>query len=133
MRPSALAIVFAALLGASAARAETLTQTVYAKANQPAPLIVETAVRPDCSVGGVPESRVVVEPAHGTLSVREGRLQRQGARCPPGIGYVVIYVSEPNFSGHDVVTLEVSDGDQVTLRVFDINVGPELESDTTRG
>jgi hypothetical protein len=116
-------LVFAAAL-AGAAHAETTTQMVLVDASQPAPLMVETGVRDDCSQGQVPESRVVVEPKHGSLTVREGRLQRQGAGCPPAIGYVVVYIPEPDYTGHDEVALEVMDADGVTLRVFDITVGP---------
>ena len=123
-RLALLALTLSLAVG-GAAHAETTTQAVRVTMSQPAPLMVETGVRADCSQGQVPESRVVVEPMHGTLAVRQGRLRRQGESCPPAIGYVVVYIPEPDFTGRDEVALEVVGADGVTLRVFEITVGSD--------
>lgn len=88
----------------------------------PLPLAVETGARADCSVGQPPEMKVVVAPAHGELTLREGALRRRGSACPASPGYVVLYVPDDDFNGADMVTIQLIGGDDPATLAFDIQV-----------
>jgi hypothetical protein len=102
--------------------AATVQQSLRVAPGLPLALGIQTSGRPDCTVGSIPRTRVLTPPRHGTATVRSARVRPQGDPCPAAPGYVVVYRSDPDFSGTDELTLEVGDGDKVTTEVFRIFV-----------
>jgi hypothetical protein len=118
--PATAAALFS-LLCALPATAEP-PQQLSAAPGVPVPLMVENGARPDCTIGAPPEMTVILAPAHGELTLREGELKRRGSACPASPGYVVLYVPDADFNGPDNVTLELSDGRTPVTLAFDIEV-----------
>ena len=116
-----LGVVLAAVgLLASPASAQGTTETA------PAPRTVERAARgptakniqvgvylnvqPDCSSGALPAIRLVGPPANGTVSVKRGKVSATNYKQCLALevpGFIAFYQSKPDFSGTDVVTLEI--------------------------
>src|SRR6201995_5044346 len=94
---------------AAAAADEPARRSLTVAPGQAVPLAVETAGKPDCSIGQVPETRVVVAPAHGEVTPAARRPQPRHTPSPAAAGYVVLYTPDADFNGDDMVTLEVSD------------------------
>jgi hypothetical protein len=112
-----------ALLCAWPATAAGPVQQLNTEPGVPLPLAVESSTHADCSVGAPPEMKVVVAPAHGELTLREGQLRRRGSACPASPGYVVLYVPDSDFNGADMVTIEVSsEGEAAMILAFDIEI-----------
>ena len=103
------------------AAAAQATQQLNTAPGVPLPLVVESGTHPDCTVGAPPEMKVLIAPAHGELTLREGQLRRRGSACPASPGYVVVYVPDEDFNGADMVTIQVSEAGQgPTTMAFDI-------------
>jgi len=69
-----------------------------------------TSIQRDCTAGPLPVVRLVVPPAHGKITVKQGRLratnlkQCLGAELP---AFIAIYRSAQDFIGQDLITLEI--------------------------
>ena len=69
-----------------------------------------TTIRNDCTSGPLPAVRLLTAPAHGKVTVKQGRLratnikQCLGLELPP---FIAIYRSAQDFIGQDTFTLEV--------------------------
>ena len=111
-----------ALAGPAGAMDDAVPGALKAAPGVPVMLAVESSGRPDCSVGPVPETRVVVPPAHGELTHAEGRLRLRDTACPAAAGYVLFYEADSDFNGDDMVTIEVSSMGMKTTYAFDIMV-----------
>ena len=67
-------------------------------------------VQPDCSSGALPAIRLVGPPANGTVSVKRGKVSATNYKQCLALevpGFIAFYQSKPDFSGTDVVTLEI--------------------------
>ena len=114
--------LIAAVLTVSAAAAQPAPREMRAAPGEPLVLGVETSSRPDCTLGRTPQTRVVVPPRHGTATLRQARVRARGDRCPGAPGYLVIYRSDPDFSGVDDLTLQVLRENATDIHVFKIIV-----------
>jgi|GEM_PF-6868496 len=97
----------ALVVGAAPAPPAPIAHDLKVAPGAPLVLGVETSGREDCTLGRAPQTRIVVPPRHGTATVRQARVRAPGARCPGAPGYVVIYRSDPDFTGVDDLTLQV--------------------------
>ena len=69
-----------------------------------------TTIRNDCTAGPLPAVRLVIPPAHGKVTVRQGKLRATNVRNCLGLevpAFVAIYRSARDFIGQDRFTLEV--------------------------
>ena len=70
-----------------------------------------TTVRPDCTAGPLPVIRLVTPPAHGKVTMKQGRLRATNVKQCLGLevpAFIAIYRSAKDFSGQDTFTLEVT-------------------------
>lgn len=67
-------------------------------------------LEPDCTSGPLPAIRVISKPAHGTVTIKRGRISGTNYKHCVALevpGRVAFYRSKPGFTGADVVTIEV--------------------------
>jgi len=91
-----------------------------------------TTLRRDCTAGPLPVVRLVTPPAHGKVTVKQGRLRATNLKQCLGTelpAFVAIYRSAQDFIGQDVFTLEVvgaegkSQIQRITVTVMKPSVG----------
>ena len=69
-----------------------------------------TSIRRDCTAGPLPAVRLVTPPAHGKVTVNQGRVRATNFKQCLGLelpAFVAIYRSAQDFIGQDIFTLEV--------------------------
>jgi|SRR5689334_19716245 hypothetical protein len=69
-----------------------------------------TTIRNNCTAGPLPAVRLVMPPAHGKVTVKQGKLQATNVKNCLGLevpAFVAIYRSARDFIGQDKFTLEV--------------------------
>lgn len=69
-----------------------------------------TTIRNDCTSGPLPAVRLLTAPAHGKVTVKQGRLRATNIKQCLGLelpAFVAIYRSAQDFIGQDTFTLEV--------------------------
>lgn len=69
-----------------------------------------TTLRKNCTAGPLPVVRLVAPPAHGKITLKQGRLRATNLKQCLGVevpAFIAIYRSAQNFIGQDLVTLEV--------------------------
>ena len=96
--------------GLAWAQAESVERTFKGRAGQDIRVGVFASIRPDCKSGPLPTIRLTAPPAHGDVTVKQGKLRTTNLRqclAAEVPAYVVNYKSKPGFSGSDVLTLEV--------------------------
>ena len=67
-------------------------------------------IRKDCTAGPLPALRLVMPPAHGKVTVKQGKLRATNVKNCLGMevpAFVAIYRSAHDFIGQDRFTLEV--------------------------
>ena len=93
---------------------------------------VFATVRKDCTAGPLPAVRLVTPPAHGKVTVKQGKVRATNLKSCLGLelpAFVAIYRSERDFIGQDKFTLEVvgSNGkaqiQQITVTVMQAGHG----------
>ncbi len=87
---------------------------------------VYTNIKPDCTGGPLPAIRLLVAPAHGSVTVKRGTLkainfkQCLAAEVPALLAF---YRSAANFTGSDEFELEITvQGGRKQLQQFHVNV-----------
>ena len=93
-----------------------------AQAGKPVRLGIHGNVSKDCTVGTLPEIKVVTPPKHGALSLKSGKTKAgELARCPKleVPAKAVFYQSDPKYSGSDEVAYAVkgAEGQVQTLTI----------------
>ncbi len=102
-----------ALLGLPAAafgQANTIERQYKAKPDANINVGVFISIHKDCTAAPLPVVRLIIPPAHGNITVKQGRLRVTNLRHCLGAdlpAFVAIYRSAANFIGQDVFTLEV--------------------------
>jgi hypothetical protein len=128
MLPRAVAGCLGALLVAvatSSAAQEQMSRFTYAKADSWTRLSLVALVTDECTVGPMPDIRLITPPSHGTFVVRKATLKPSGLRRCPNLQapvHVIAYRPRSGFSGIDRVVFSVTrqDGRQqiVTTRII---------------
>jgi hypothetical protein len=70
-----------------------------------------TTVREDCTAGPLPIVKLVTPPAHGRVTMKQGRLRATNLKQCLGVelpAFIAIYRSAKDFIGEDNFTLEVT-------------------------
>lgn len=68
-------------------------------------------IRKDCTSGPLPAVRLITPPAHGLVTVKQGRLRATNVKQCLGMelpAFVAFYRSAQDFIGQDNFTLEVT-------------------------
>src|SRR6266699_559422 len=88
----------------------TITRQINGKSDTNINVGVFFSIKPDCTAGQLPVVRLTTPPAHGKITVRQGRVratnlkQCLGADLP---AFIALYRSEPNYIGQDTFAIEV--------------------------
>jgi hypothetical protein len=110
----------------------TLERQVRGKPDSNINAGIFTTIRKDCTAGPLPAVRLVAPPAHGKVTVKQGRLRATNLKQCLGLdlpAFVAIYRSIPDFIGQDVFTLEVSGAEgksqiqRITVTIIKPNAG----------
>ena len=99
-----------ALPGLASAQTQTIERQVKGKPDTNINAGIFTTLRRDCTAGPLPVVRLVTPPAHGKVTVKQGRLRATNLKQCLGTelpAFVAIYRSAQDFIGQDVFTLEV--------------------------
>jgi len=112
MKWPTLTVVFLVALPALALAQQTPTveRQVNGKPDTNINAGIFTSVRPDCTAGPLPVIRLVTPPAHGKVTVQQGRLRATNLKQCLGVevpAFVAIYRSAKDFNGQDNFILEV--------------------------
>ena len=89
---------------------QTIERQYKAKPDTNINVGIFTSIHKDCTAAPLPVVRLISPPAHGKITVKQGRLRATnlkeclGAELP---AFVAIYRSASDFIGQDVFTLEV--------------------------
>lgn len=107
---TAISLLTASAAPAAAQEPQTVERTAKGPSAKPIRVGVYLNVQPDCSSGALPTIRLVNPPANGTVDVKRGKVSATNYKQCLALevpGYVAFYKSKPDFTGVDVVTLEV--------------------------
>ena len=109
--PTLSSIVFLLALSALAfAQAPTVERQIKGKPDTNINAGIFTTIRNDCTAGPLPAVRLITPPAHGRVTVKQGRLRATNVKQCLGMelpAFVAIYRSAQDFVGEDSFTLEV--------------------------
>lgn len=106
-----------ALITGAFAQENTVACDGKAKSGQVVRVAVFTTVRPDCTAGPLPTTRLVRAPEHGKLAVRKVKLSATNVKQCLAIevpALAAFYKSAADFEGSDTVILEVRSAQGVT-------------------
>jgi hypothetical protein len=116
----------------AAAQEATVQREVKGKPDTNINAGIFATIRKDCTAGPLPAVRLVTPPAHGKVTVKQGKLRATNVKNCLGMelpAFVAIYRSARDFIGQDRFTLEVvgSNGktqiQQVTVTVMQAGHG----------
>jgi hypothetical protein len=101
-------------------------RTVKSAPNRDTQIGIYLNVLPDCSSGPLPTIRLVNPPAAGKVVVKSAKVKATNYKACLAIevpGYVAFYKSPPEFSGNDVLTVEVKyAGGRTEIQKITVNV-----------
>lgn len=84
-------------------------------------------VQPDCTSGTLPAIRLVSPPANGAVNIKRGKVSATNYKQCLALevpGFIAFYRSKPDFSGIDVLTIEVKyPGGRTELQRISVTVG----------
>lgn len=121
---AALAILL--LLGADAhAQTRSTSRTLTVPEGRDVRLGIFASIRRDCTAGTPPSVRLMVPPNHGKVTVKNAKLRTTNYRRCLAVevpAFVAIYRSVSDYSGYDVVVLEIKSGTKVQIQKIIIKV-----------
>lgn len=97
-------------LGQEQTKEQTIERSVKGKPDTNINAGIFTTLRRDCTAGPLPVVRLVTPPAHGQVTVKQGRLRATNLKQCLGTdlpAFIAIYRSAQDFVGQDLFTLEV--------------------------
>ena len=117
-RPTLSSICFYFALPALAfAQAPTVERKVTGKPDTNINAGIFATIRNDCTAGPLPAVRLVTPPAHGQVTVKQGKLRATNVKQCLGMelpAFIAIYRSAQDFVGQDIFMLEVTGADGKT-------------------
>ena len=113
MKRHILAICLIAFAAPSMAQAPipTVERSFKALPNKATQIGVYLNVRDDCTSGPLPTIRLLSPPSSGKVAVKTAKVKATNYKACLALevpAYVAIYRSAPNFSGADILSIEVS-------------------------
>jgi hypothetical protein len=135
-RPTLAVISFSLMLPTLAfAQAPTIERQVKGKPDTNINVGIFATVRHNCTAGPLPAVRLVTPPAHGQVTVKQGKLQATNLKQCLALelpAFIAIYRSAQDFIGQDTFTLEVTGAEgkaqlqRVTVTVMKATPGQEI-------
>jgi hypothetical protein len=126
MRGVLLAAAIASMMGAANAQTETVERSVKATSNRDAQIGIYVNVLSDCTSGPLPTIRLASPPASGKVVVKTAKVKATNYKACLALevpAYIAIYKSQPEFSGADVLTIEVKyAGGRTEIQKITVNV-----------
>ena len=84
-------------------------------------------VQPDCTSGTLPAIRLLNPPANGAVNIKRGKVSATNYKQCLALevpGFIAFYRSKPDFSGVDMVTIEVKyPGGRTEVQRISVTVG----------
>jgi len=114
------------------AQVPTIERQIKGKPNANLNAGIFTTIRGDCTAGPLPVVRLIVPPAHGKVTVKQGRLRATNLKQCLGTdvpAFIAIYRSAQDFIGQDMFTLEVTGAEgksqiqRIIVTVFKPDIG----------
>jgi len=122
-----LLALFLVLPAIALAQTPTVERKVKGKPDTNINAGIFTTVRQDCTAGPLPVVRLVTPPAHGNVTMKQGRLRATNIKQCLGMevpAFIAIYRSAKDFNGEDNFTLEVTGaGGKTQLQRIIVTVG----------
>jgi hypothetical protein len=110
--PTLASICFLLALPALAfAQTPTVERQVKGKPDTNINAGIFATIRHNCTAGPLPAVRLIAPPAHGQVTVKQGRLRATNVKQCLGLelpAFIAIYRSAQDFIGQDIFTLEVT-------------------------
>jgi hypothetical protein len=128
MKRKFLAVAVIALATPSVAQSPvpTVERSVKALPNKDTQIGVYLNVRADCTSGPLPTIRLVSPPASGKVVVKTAKVKATNYKACLALevpAYIAFYKSAPDFSGADIMTVEVSyPGGRTEIQKITVNV-----------
>lgn len=110
LRAAALMTAVLAFPAVSWAQSTTVERSAQGLSAKDIRIGVYLNVQPDCTSGTLPAIRLVDPPANGTVNVKRGKVTATNYKQCMALevpGFIAFYRSKADFTGTDVVTLEV--------------------------
>jgi hypothetical protein len=130
IRPISTSICFLLTLSTIAlGQTQTIERQVKGKPDTNINAGIFATIRNDCTSGPLPAVRLLTPPAHGKVTVKQGRLRATNLKQCLGLdlpAFVAIYRSAQDFIGQDIFTLEVigAEGKSQIQRIIVTVMGP---------
>lgn len=84
-------------------------------------------VQPDCTSGTLPAIRLVSPPTNGAVSIKRGKVSATNYKQCLALevpGFIAFYRSKPDFSGIDILTIEIKyPGGRTEMQRISVTVG----------
>ena len=110
-----------------AAQVDAVNRTASGKPGTDIRVGVYVNVKPDCTSGPLPSIQLVSPPAHGKLTVKQGKITATNYKQCLALevpAFVAFYRSREDFVGVDVMALEVKfPGGKTQLQRISVTVG----------
>ena len=124
-------LLAAALLIASAlfaaAQVQAVSRSLNGRPDTDIQIGVYANVKPDCTSGPLPSIQLIIPPANGKVTVKQGKVTAtnyQQCLAVEAPAFIAFYHSKADFSGVDAVTLEVKyAGGKTELQKISITIG----------
>lgn len=121
-RPLVALLAAGALLAGPALAQTATTRSETAQSGKSARIVVAPNLKKDCSIGPLPEFRIVTAPKNGSTITKTAKTKTPGSyRCPNKEAGVqaLFYQSKDGFTGSDEITVEIktADGQAVTQTI----------------
>jgi len=126
-----IAVVGLIFSASNKAVAQTQVQTVERTAKGPTAKDIRVGVylnvQADCTSGTLPAIRLLNPPANGAVNIKRGKVTATNYKQCLALevpGFIAFYRSKPDFSGIDVVTIEVKyPGGRTEVQRISVTVG----------
>jgi hypothetical protein len=131
----ALIVLITQVSAPLSAQEAAVERTFKGRTGQEIRVGIFASIGSDCKSGPLPTVRLSAPPQHGNVTVKQGKLRATNLRqclAAEFPAFVVSYKSKPEFSGTDVLSLEIvsSNGktqiQKITVNVDSIPVGQKI-------
>lgn len=121
------ATLVAGISSVALAQAQTVERSAKGPPAKDIRLGVYLNVQPDCTSGTLPTIRLLSPPANGAVNIKRGKVSATNYKQCLALevpGYIAFYRSKPDFSGVDVVTIEIKyPGGRTEVQRISVTVG----------
>lgn len=122
----AILILFASG-GSAIAQEKTIERAAKGQPAKDIQIGVYLNVQPDCTSGTLPAIRLVSPPTNGAVNIKRGKVSATNYKQCLALevpGFIAFYRSKPDFSGIDILTIEVKyPGGRTEMQRISVTVG----------